>query len=324
MRMIRLVSTVVCLALAGCTTNMATVGAFSKSTQELAGQSVDMLTKYAGQCSERLAIINHENAVLDQADVYWRSPAGAHTSGASQSLLIIAQARKSLAPYQSGLVATCPGQATKLIAARSIGDVLLNYGAALQSLSADEFVAYNPKLDEIPSSLAKLPGSAGKPLLDAAQIGAVQDLTKLVYHVSILSYRQKQLEQAMGPEQRKQVMSVTESLSYLTSSYLEGLDKEKIELGLLSSDLDALMRRGVLPEPLSVTEVQRQLSVAVTEVQKRQEAMQAYVVALGKFVGGFDKAAQSIHEPSNKEIAKEVIEFGKSVYQVQAALDKAF
>lgn len=324
MKMICFVAVAAVLTLPGCTTNMASVGAFSKSTQELAGQSVDMLTKYAGQCSERLAIINHEKAVLDQADVYWKSATGLRASDAAQSISTIAQARKSLHPYQDGLITTCPGQASKLTAARSIGDVLLNYGSALQSLSADEFVAYNPKLDEIPKSLSTLPGPAGKPLLDEAQVGAVRELTKLIYKVSILSYRQKQLEQAMGPEQRKQILNVTHSLSYLTSSYLEGLDKEKIELDLLSSDLDALMRRGALPEPLSVTEVQRQLSVAITDVEKRQEAMKAYVIALGKFDSGFDKAAQSIHEPSDKEIAKEIIEFGKSVYRVQAVLDKAF
>lgn len=324
MKMTGVAVAAVYLVLTGCATNMATVGAFSKSTQELAGQSIDMLTKYAGQCSKRLAIIDHEKAVLDQSDVYWKSVRGVRASDADQSILTIAQARKSLQPYQDGLIANCPGQTAKLTAARSVGDVLLNYGGALQSLSADEFVAYNPKLDEIPSSLAKLPGSAGKPLLDEAQIGAVRELTKLMYRVSILSYRQKQLEQAMGPEQRKQILSVTRSLSYLTSSYLEGLEKEKIELGLLSSDLDVLMQRGVLPEPLSVTEVQRQLSVEITDVEKRQDAMKAYVVALEKFVGGFDSAAQSIQKPSDKEIAKEVIEFGKSVYRVQAALDKAF
>jgi hypothetical protein len=303
---------------------MATVGAFSKSTQELAGQSVDMLTKYSGQCSKRIAIINHEKAVLDQAEVYWKNTRGINASDSAQPVATIGKARQSLQPYQDGLITNCPGQAAKLTAARSIGDVLLNYGVALQSLSADEFVAYNPKLDEIPSSLAKLPGTSGQPLLDENQIGAVRELTKLVYRVSILSYRQKQLEQAMGPEQRKQLLNVIQSLSYLTSSYLEGLEKEKIELGLLSSDLDALMLERVLPEPLSVTEVQRQLSVEITDVEKRQEAMKAYVVALGKFVGGFDSAAGSIHEPSDKEIAKEVIEFGKSVYRVQAALDKAF
>ena len=59
MRIISVVPTTV-FALSGCATNMATVGVFSKSTQELAGQSVDMLSKYAGQCGERLAIVEHE------------------------------------------------------------------------------------------------------------------------------------------------------------------------------------------------------------------------------------------------------------------------
>lgn len=323
MRMISVALATV-FALSGCATNMATVGAFSKSTQELAGQSVDMLSKYAGQCGERLAIVEHERTVLDQADVFWSSSAKAKPAEAKQALATIAKARESLKPYDAGLKTTCPEQTRKLTAARSIGEVLLNYANGLQALSSDNFVTYNPKLDGIPDSLAKLPGSDGKALLDSAQVGAVRDLAKLVYKIAIMSYRQKQLEQAMGPAQGEQLANVKRSLAYLTSSYLQGLDKEQIELNGLSSDLGALMQAGVLPEPLSVTEVQRQLQMAVADVAKRQKAMQAYAEALDKFGAGFDKAALSIRQPPTQDIARDVIDFGKAVYNVQTALDKAF
>jgi len=236
------------------------------------------------------------------------------------------------------VLASCENLAKSRDGLLKAQQVLLNYLEALKSLSSDESISFDQKLDALPDALSK----SG---LDDSQVKATSGLAKALLDAAVNGYRRKELAKLVG-QSNEDVSTVTTGLKKVIGiGYLTELQNE--ELAINTYYKDAEMGGGSENVPrehvrtdheseearkehdslrrLTVLLVEKSRAQDLEAVQKKKDAAIAYGKVMDSIAEGHKKLSDSRKQWSTEEFLKllgpEISDIYSSVQQVRKAFN---
>ncbi|SMC27273.1 hypothetical protein SAMN02745857_02780 [Andreprevotia lacus DSM 23236] len=320
-----LLASLAALLISGCATNLSAVSTFGNSTEALATQSGEMLQHYAAFCDEVVGHVEQENRILQLTRLYWAAQPA--STAKTDALRTLDEADEAFSPHADTAAGRqqCEQDRVRLARAQVFAQALQHYASALGAVASDQFVTYNARFDDLGNHLRGTPLLAGEtPAQINAQVEAVQGLTRLVYDMAVRHYRQTQLASALGDEQEQRIALLLGQLQAITQSYQQSLTTAALQTRITASFNRRLLHLGTLPEPLAVAEQTRALEVRQKDLEQRAAALGKLLAALEQLPPAFTQARDAVQHPDRKDIAKEVLDFGKAVYKLQRQIGDAF
>jgi hypothetical protein len=316
-----------CLLLAACASNLPQVSTFGRATQSLSDQTTSALSRYAGSCREREGLARWQSQVFGSAIQYWQAQsatsAPAARAAAATHLDELVEIKRQTDLNIGAFERDCPRQQAALVVIPKLSLVLAEYARALQALASDNFVSYNGQLD-VADAIGKVAVPGQTPLLNAAQMRAVDQLSGLIYTMATQSYRQHKLKEVLGEDVRSSFRALTGLLQSLAGAYRTSLAFERVQLQGFSSDLSKALLNGDLPEPVAVAELKSRLDAQSAALDAIPGALTAYADSLTHLDAAFLAARESIDHPGALPIARSILDFAKAAYHAEAALQAAF
>ncbi len=280
-------------ALAGCANNYTNVRTFAQATTSITQATPVLLADNKLSCVRSQQLAEEVLTVLKNPD-------------ATQ--------------YAEEYRTICDERENKLQPIVELNVVLNNFSTAVESLARDDFVTGKPEADAASNFLSNM-GKLGAFELSSGQVSAVTGLVQFVTNAMLNSERQGVLGKAFSAENQQNLQSVIAALGKAGDFYINDLRSEKILIGLVSNEIEHKLSAS---ESLAVSEFKLRLRGQRDLVEARMNAVRQYQQALVKLKDAIAPAAQSINQPDNREILREIKDFARQAYDVNRQFRAAF
>lgn len=214
----------------------------------------------------------------------------------------------------------CSQRDEKIKPISELNVVLGNFSGAVASLAKDDFVTGKTEAESATKFLASA-GGISHLELTGEQVSAIVKIGQFVTNAMLNSKRQKALSEAFSGEMQANLKLLISALENASDFYLLDLDVEIRTINGVGQEMD-LKKKSV--ESLALSEFQLKLEAQREVVNLRKLAIVKYKDSLHKFQEAIAPAADSIQNPSNKEILQQIKDFSQQAYELNKQFKAAF
>ena len=279
-----LLSSLACLLLAGCATNLAPVRTFAEQTHKLSSSFDPMLAGTFNSC----------------------------TDNALRKRLILAE-RFDAQASELAARADCAPIARASVAIGKLNEVLLRYAQTLAAVADDKLPVHKEEFTALGDALAGLAQpDGGAPLLDADKLSKVVKLSEHLSRLATQRLQKSALRELL--DEQEAVTIVSNALKeYAQRNYRAGLQDELRDLALLRGAIDGAAQR----EPLAANYIRTRLHLESRQLQEREKIVAAYVSAVDGLQASVAVLRANLDSLQAPELEQQLAQFSSHVGALQ-------
>ena len=279
-----LLSSLACLLLAGCATNLAPVRTFAEQTHKLSSSFDPMLAGTFNSC----------------------------TDNALRKRLILAE-RFDAQASELAARADCAPIARASVAIGKLNEVLLRYAQTLAAVADDKLPVHKEEFTALGDALAGLAQpDGGAPLLDADKLSKVVKLSEHLSRLATQRLQKSALRELL--DEQEAVTIVSNALKeYAQRNYRAGLQDELRDLALLRGAIDGAEPR----EPLAANYIRTRLHLESRQLQEREKIVAAYVSAVDGLQASVAVLRANLDSLQAPELEQQLAQFSSHVGALQ-------